>query len=890
MIKLARLLPLWRLGALLVASAVGATALPAIAQAALHGADIHKVCVGPAVCDPNEQGVARVGDTITCTIEVSNADTFGHSIRVDSITDSVMHDGGATTTGNLLGAPVTLPALGTFVDVTHTDVVAASDTSPLADTASTTGVDLGQSSPGNDFSMSIGATVTVVQCCADSDCPGDSCAVGACVSNVCTKTPKASGTECRASAGVCDPHEVCDGTQLTCPPNTLTPGSVVCRPSMGDCDPSENCTGSTADCPPDLKSGTVCRAAAGPCDVAESCDGTTNVCPPNSFTPPSTTCRAAAGDCDVAENCSGTSAACPPDLKKSGTTCRASAGVCDVAELCDGTSDTCPPDSFLPNSTTCRFSGGDCDDPEFCSGTSANCPPDAKKAAGTTCRGSAGACDVAEVCDGTSNTCPPDALASSSTNCRTAAGDCDVPENCTGSSATCPADAKKAAGTTCRMSAGVCDVAEVCDGTSATCPPDGFAAASTSCRAASGECDVAEKCTGSIADCPPDAKKANGTSCMADGLTCTQDICDGTSMTCQHPAGNAGAVCRSAAGQCDIPETCSGSDGTCPANAFQPAGTSCDLDNNPCTIDQCNGSGTCVFKNASNDPACGTCGNNIQANMAPCQVKVSTIPNTTFTNLQTAINTAPNGATIDVQGVCFGPILITSRSNLTIQGVPPTPQGCTANGGQPLNLTSTIRQLGGAELYKVVSSTNITTRFLNFDGANLGFDGIEYKKNPSGTVHCNCVAFNDEGINLDAGSSNVVTQNLTTKNTGQGIIVENSAKLHTISGNFSIANAHDGIRIKTLATQNLFTSNDVLNNGMIGINLDAVSSNSVTLNRVMGNGTVPATDGGIIVQNASKSNVIDQNLISGNVDGLTNVIRCFSGSMNTGSNVTPACQ
>ena len=121
--------------------------------------------------------------------------------------------------------------------------------------------------------------------------------------------------------------------------------------------------------------------------------------------------------------------------------------------------------------------------------------------------------------------------------------------------------------TTCRNSAGVCDPAENCTGSSATCPADILSGTSTVCRAAAGECDLAENCTGSGAACPGDTKKSNGTACTSDGNPCTLDQCNGSAVTCQHPAGNFGAVCRAAAGVCDVQETCNGSSPTCPADA-----------------------------------------------------------------------------------------------------------------------------------------------------------------------------------------------------------------------------------------------------------------------------------------------------------------------------------
>src|SRR5207244_4079098 len=136
-------------------------------------------------------------------------------------------------------------------------------------------------------------------------------------------------------------------------------------------------------------------------------------------------------------------------------------------------------------------------------------------------------------------------------------------------------------------------------------------------------------------DCPADAKKSAGTACTADTNPCTADQCDGTSAVCQHPAGNAGAVCRASAGTCDVAETCTGTSTTCPADGFassstpcrasaaeparaehgpgkgatcpadakEPAGTACTDDGNPCSRDECDGSSDACQHPAGNSGA-----------------------------------------------------------------------------------------------------------------------------------------------------------------------------------------------------------------------------------------------------------------------------------------------
>ncbi len=175
------------------------------------------------------------------------------------------------------------------------------------------------------------------------------------------------------------------------------------------------------------------------------------------------------------------------------------------------------------------------------------------------------------------------------TVCRNGAGECDVEETCDGMTAACPDDAKQPAGTSCTDDTNPCTL-DQCDGTNVTCQhPAGNAGAV--CRAAAGECDVEETCDGSSTTCPDDAKQLAGTACTADTNPCTLDQCDGTNVTCQHPAGNAGTVCRVAAGACDVAESCTGSSTTCPSDVFKASGTVCRPTAGVCDLaESCTGS------------------------------------------------------------------------------------------------------------------------------------------------------------------------------------------------------------------------------------------------------------------------------------------------------------
>lgn len=334
-----------------------------------------------------------------------------------------------------------------------------------------------------------GGTGGVPQCQTDLDCvPVGGCSVGTCnPSKQCVFTPKALGTVCRESVGVCDEPETCDGVSSLCPLDSFKSSAVVCRAALSNCDIAESCSGSSPDCPEDqfVAAGTVCRESAGVCDVEERCDGTP-LCPEDSKEPLGTVCRSAATledgtSCDEEEVCDGASNDCPPDVyQPANTLCRAVAGVCDVEERCLGTSPNCPSDSFQPATLVCRekvvaADGTSCDVEEKCTGSSAFCPPNDVLPVGTECRAVAGICDVAETCDG-SDACPTNGFVAAGTVCRAkvVAADgttCDQDEVCSGDSALCPADEFLPTGTVCRANADLCDVPETCNG-GRDCPTD----------------------------------------------------------------------------------------------------------------------------------------------------------------------------------------------------------------------------------------------------------------------------------------------------------------------------------------------------------------------------------------------------------------------------------
>ena len=104
-----------------------------------------------------------------------------------------------------------------------------------------------------------------------------------------------------------------------------------------------------------------------------------------------------------------------------------------------------------------------------------------------------------------------------------------------------------------------------------------FEASGTVCRTAAGVCDVAETCTGTSSPCPADAKSPSGTVCRSSAGVCDPaEVCNGSSAACPADAlSPSGTVCRSSAGVCDPAESCTGSSATCPADALASSSTVC---------------------------------------------------------------------------------------------------------------------------------------------------------------------------------------------------------------------------------------------------------------------------------------------------------------------------
>ncbi len=221
--------------------------------------------------------------------------------------------------------------------------------------------------------------------------------------------------------------------------------------------------------------------------------------------------------------------------------------------------------AFVCRATTCgngtREAGEACDDGNLLSGDGCNAVCSSVEECGD------GVLDAGEACD----------------DGNTSGGDC--------CSASCQPEA---AGTTCDDGR-FCNGADACDGRGSCSrhgadPCAGVPECSSSCDELADACGLAP----------------SGTACSSDGNACTDDACDGTGA-CVHAPNSGG---------CDDGVFCNGADtcaaGTCSTHAGDPcvgggecadvcqeayrscfSTGACSDDGEPCTIDVCNGAGTC---------------------------------------------------------------------------------------------------------------------------------------------------------------------------------------------------------------------------------------------------------------------------------------------------------
>ncbi|MBI1825430.1 MAG: FG-GAP repeat protein [Planctomycetes bacterium] len=431
---------------------------------------------------------------------------------------------------------------------------------------------------------------------------GTSCSDG----NACTTGDTCSNGVCVGGPALnCNDNNPC--TTDSCAPSTgcahvsAANGTACGSSASTDCDSADTCSNGT--CVPNYKaSGTVCTDDGNAC-TSDVCNGAGTCTHPIKAN--GTACGSSAGtDCDSPDSCA--NGVCSSNHIVSGTVCTDDGNAC-TSDVCDGAGTCTHP--IKANGTACGSSAGtDCDNPDSCS--NGTCVPN-YKASGTACTddgnpNTTDTCNGSGTCQHTTSSCPDDGNPCTNevisggvcthpnkadgTACGNATStDCDSPDTC--SNGVCSSN-YKASGTFCTDDGNAC-TSDVCNGAGVCTHPS--KTNGTACGSSSNtDCDNPDTCNNGV--CAPNYE-LSGTACTDDGNACTSDVCNGAG-TCTHTAKANGTSC-SDGNVCNGAETCQ--NGAC------AAGTALNCnDNNPCTTDSCVATSGCVYTNAPNGTACGS--------------------------------------------------------------------------------------------------------------------------------------------------------------------------------------------------------------------------------------------------------------------------------------------
>ncbi len=453
--------------------------------------------------------------------------------------------------------------------------------------------------------------------------------------NPCTAIDTCQKGQCKADANTCecqadadcaakDDGNVCNGT-LFCEKSTKTcvvnPGTVVTCSSVFDTECQQNrCQPKTGACKVEsVRELLHCDADGNACTLYD-------VCQKGQCTPGANVCGcgvdADCGKFDDDDICNGkllcgqvgslkecqvnkaTVVTCKPGDPASCTTqtCDPTTGSCGVAPWPDGK--PCTDDDPCTEATTCAkgsCKGGTakaCDDGNLCTDDSCKAgngcvglPNAATCVDGNACTAqdacSKGSCTGTPVTCDDGNPCTQDSC-DGKDGCVfiTQAGACDDGDACT-------------TGDTCKTG--------VCKGTAASCN-DNNACTTDTCDSSKGcasvpvvstkpvSCDDGNACTAQ--DACQDGKCVGSAVVCDDGKACTQDSCDA----------KAGCVHAAYATPCDDGDACTVGDscksGECKGTPLiGVGGNACD-DNNPCTVDTCDGAKGCVSVATTNPVGC----------------------------------------------------------------------------------------------------------------------------------------------------------------------------------------------------------------------------------------------------------------------------------------------
>ncbi|PKN54971.1 MAG: hypothetical protein CVU56_23835 [Deltaproteobacteria bacterium HGW-Deltaproteobacteria-14] len=350
-------------------------------------------------------------------------------------------------------------------------------------------------------------------------------------------------------------------------------------------------------------SGTACNDGDA-CTQVDTCDGSGGCNGANPIVCAATSCQYP-GTCNT-----GTGQCSNPTNKGSGEAC-SDGDACTQTDACDGSgscvgsnpvtcaaSDPCH-DAGTCNTTTgvCsnpnKSSGAPCDDEDACTQTDA-CNGNGSCVGSNPVVCTAGECQVAGTCDTLSGQCSSPTNKSAGAACGSSDNtSCDAPDTCDGAGS-CQ-EHFKLAGAPCSTGSTnqACDAQDTCLGGANVCV-DRWKAADYECRGSQGVCDRGALCSGTAGgSCPSNTFEPQGTVCGSNSNPCIKEICTGSSPQC-YSADRNGQTCPDFDGDLCTVAKCEGS--TCmerPSYVAQ-AGTVCREAVSECDVTEvCTGSSVC---------------------------------------------------------------------------------------------------------------------------------------------------------------------------------------------------------------------------------------------------------------------------------------------------------
>jgi hypothetical protein len=139
--------------------------------------------------------------------------------------------------------------------------------------------------------------------------------------------------------------------------------------------------------------------------------------------------------------------------------------------------------------------------------------------------------------------------------------------------------------TPCNVDGDLCTI-DHCDGNGSCVLQD-----TVECPGPSGVCDGGQVCEPETGDCVDVPDSPASTPCDLDDDLCTVDHCDGNGMCVEDTV----VTCPEAEPPCEGGQICEPSTGQCVDQPDAELSTPCEADDDLCTVDHCDGSGTCVL-------------------------------------------------------------------------------------------------------------------------------------------------------------------------------------------------------------------------------------------------------------------------------------------------------